>query len=297
MLVGGHDALGSPFWDAAHGTRLEWSDGDAWSAEVDFPSGAELEYKYVVVKQSDGTVVEWQPCKNLSLAVPECDGAVIVQDEWSGAQRLVCTERGAWGASLASGSADAVPPAPPRDAEDAVAKADVGVFTYVEVLFGGSKTRGAPATTSHNGHSNGLAQPNGHSNGHAHNGATVNGANGRRNNAHGTPATNGNGRGSHAGVPHAGHVSGIPNSHGAVLRGEAAGDVMHELVLADPFSYSGNGDTGTWGSQGRTIGGSDLLQRLRSAMRGSGSFGLAEGSRDEGAWRTPWRNKEGEDVM
>ncbi len=41
---------------------------------------ADLEYKYVVV--SDGSVVEWQPGMNRSLAVPAT--AVAVYDDWDG---------------------------------------------------------------------------------------------------------------------------------------------------------------------------------------------------------------------
>lgn len=50
LLVGSHAALGA--WQLDGAVRAAWSEGDVWSASVDLPAGAELEFKFVVADPS-----------------------------------------------------------------------------------------------------------------------------------------------------------------------------------------------------------------------------------------------------
>ena len=43
MLVGGHKELGN--WKPENGCKMTWNDGDVWTAEVNLPSDAQLDFK------------------------------------------------------------------------------------------------------------------------------------------------------------------------------------------------------------------------------------------------------------
>lgn len=159
VLVGSDACVGH--WAAEQGIKLQWTEGNVWQARLTLPAGAEFEYKYVVVRD-DGSVREWQPGHNLKFSMLETDsGTVVVWDDWQTAQRTVTVEPDGVKAPhyINGGSA-----ASRRDAEEAIAQADVGVFTYVEVLLGGR------ARSSRSRARNGV-RVNG-------NGATVKGMNG-----------------------------------------------------------------------------------------------------------------------
>lgn len=46
LLVGSLPQLGG--WGLEGAVRLTWGEGHAWTATVELPAGAELEYKFVV---------------------------------------------------------------------------------------------------------------------------------------------------------------------------------------------------------------------------------------------------------
>lgn len=50
LLVGDAPQLGS--WELGHAPHMSWSEGDTWTATVDLPEGAAVEYKFVL--QSPG---------------------------------------------------------------------------------------------------------------------------------------------------------------------------------------------------------------------------------------------------
>jgi hypothetical protein len=66
-----------------------------------------VEYKYIVRAATSGEVVEWQPCDNLELALPEelveaaeapeGEPLVVVQDSWEGEQHSVKVREGVEG--------------------------------------------------------------------------------------------------------------------------------------------------------------------------------------------------------
>lgn len=45
-LVGSHEALGA--WQLDKAVAATWSEGHQWSASVELPAGAQLEFKFVV---------------------------------------------------------------------------------------------------------------------------------------------------------------------------------------------------------------------------------------------------------
>lgn len=49
-LVGSHEALGS--WQVDKAVPATWSEGHQWSASVELPAGAQLEFKFVVADPS-----------------------------------------------------------------------------------------------------------------------------------------------------------------------------------------------------------------------------------------------------
>lgn len=92
-LSGDTSALGS--WAAAPGSavRMQWSEGDVWTATVALPAGSRLEYKYVVLDPS-GRPARWQEGANLVLSLPvdaAASGPVDVVDSWC--QRLQLRRR------------------------------------------------------------------------------------------------------------------------------------------------------------------------------------------------------------
>lgn len=46
MLVGSADALGG--WELSRAPHMTWSEGDLWSATVELPAGANIEYKFAL---------------------------------------------------------------------------------------------------------------------------------------------------------------------------------------------------------------------------------------------------------
>eukprot|EP00877_Chromochloris_zofingiensis_P005419 jgi/Chrzof1/14879/Cz09g19100.t1 len=81
-LVGEVEDLGN--WSAESCLPLAWHDGDVWTAECELPAGNHIEYKYLI-REPDGHVVEWQPCDNLVLELPDdVTDTVVVQDAWEG---------------------------------------------------------------------------------------------------------------------------------------------------------------------------------------------------------------------
>ncbi|KAK9834220.1 hypothetical protein WJX84_008626 [Apatococcus fuscideae] len=71
-LVGSHEATGS--WDLDDAPDMQWTDGNVWKANLEVPSGTELEYKVVHVHHSG---VRWESIDNRVLVVtPEAGSSV-----------------------------------------------------------------------------------------------------------------------------------------------------------------------------------------------------------------------------
>ena len=55
-----------------------------------------IQYKYIVRSSESGKVVEWQPCDNLELDVPETEipsaAPIVVKDAWEGDEHVVQLE-------------------------------------------------------------------------------------------------------------------------------------------------------------------------------------------------------------
>jgi hypothetical protein len=79
-LVGSLPELGA--WDPEAGLKLDWSDGDNWSAEAALPPGA-VEFKVVVIR-GDGSAW-WEETENRTLEVPEAGDGLAVTCHMGGA--------------------------------------------------------------------------------------------------------------------------------------------------------------------------------------------------------------------
>lgn len=82
LIVGDEQVLGS--WSLSKAQKLEWHEGDVWSAQVDLPVGTEIEYKYAVTSHNDDDA-KWMPGQNFSVTVPDipCE----VNDVWGEAKK------------------------------------------------------------------------------------------------------------------------------------------------------------------------------------------------------------------
>lgn len=67
-IVGNTDALGN--WDGRKAVRMGNADFPHWSAALSVMPGQRLEYKYVWIDPTDGSVVRWEEGANRSLDVP-----------------------------------------------------------------------------------------------------------------------------------------------------------------------------------------------------------------------------------
>jgi len=118
-VVGDAQGLGS--WSLSKAKKLEWHDGDVWSAQVDLPSGADIQvspirrrrscslslslslfasdggadvfvlcllpsvqYKYAITSHNQEDA-KWMPGPNFSVSVP--DSALDVKDAWGQAKK------------------------------------------------------------------------------------------------------------------------------------------------------------------------------------------------------------------
>lgn len=90
-ITGAIDTLGN--WSVDACVPMAWNDGDVWTADVDMPSGSQVEYKYVT-KSSNGDVLEWMPCDNLQLEVPDDVDQLAIEDKWDGEHRVFAPEHG-----------------------------------------------------------------------------------------------------------------------------------------------------------------------------------------------------------
>jgi len=89
-LVGNKEPLGC--WDPEKCVKMEWREGDIWVGEVELNAeltSDPLEYKYMV-RNPDGTVIEWKPGENIVLQLPkEPLAEVVVGDAWDGRTQSV----------------------------------------------------------------------------------------------------------------------------------------------------------------------------------------------------------------
>ena len=67
---------------ASQGCELRWSSGDKWSAVVEIPAGAIVEYKYVLLEGDGLSAIAWQQGNNNVLAVGHADDNLEVFDTW-----------------------------------------------------------------------------------------------------------------------------------------------------------------------------------------------------------------------
>ncbi|GBF97310.1 hypothetical protein Rsub_10001 [Raphidocelis subcapitata] len=65
-VCGSHEALGA--WDPSRAVRMEWTQGDTWTAVVALPAGPALLYKYVVAGPC-GAPLRWQEGGDIALCL------------------------------------------------------------------------------------------------------------------------------------------------------------------------------------------------------------------------------------
>ncbi|KAK3274431.1 hypothetical protein CYMTET_17383 [Cymbomonas tetramitiformis] len=83
-IGGSHAAVGQ--WDVYRAVPMTWTEGNIWVAEVDFPAGAVVFYKYLL---EEGDSLKWQQGANHVLALPTEDHHVPnrvyeASDMWNG---------------------------------------------------------------------------------------------------------------------------------------------------------------------------------------------------------------------
>ena len=76
--MGSHERLGA--WDLAAAVPAAWSEGHAWTATVELPLGAEIEYKFAVVDPRHAPT--WEPRYNRALTVAPAAAALV--GAWNG---------------------------------------------------------------------------------------------------------------------------------------------------------------------------------------------------------------------
>ncbi|KAK9846265.1 hypothetical protein WJX81_000320 [Elliptochloris bilobata] len=70
-------------WSVDQAVKLEWAEGDVWSCTL-APASKTVDYKFAILN-GGSEVLEWQPCNNRSLSIP--DGTAIeVLDSWEGGE-------------------------------------------------------------------------------------------------------------------------------------------------------------------------------------------------------------------
>ncbi|GMH45470.1 hypothetical protein BSKO_13427 [Bryopsis sp. KO-2023] len=87
-VAGAAEELGS--WKEDSCLVMNWEEGNVWTADCQLPTGAEIEYKYIL-KNVDGSL-EWQPGPNVKLEVPVETGGetpIAVHDCWTGGDQKV----------------------------------------------------------------------------------------------------------------------------------------------------------------------------------------------------------------
>lgn len=85
-----------------------------------------LEYKYIVVDEASGEVHHWQPGDNLEVHIPaECMGTFVVKDDWVGSTRSIGVVDEPLPVVESAAQPAAEPASSRKDAEEAIAKADV----------------------------------------------------------------------------------------------------------------------------------------------------------------------------
>ncbi|XP_020674976.1 uncharacterized protein LOC110094155 isoform X1 [Dendrobium catenatum] len=88
LLVGDDPLFGS--WDPTNAVPLDWSDGHAWTAELDLPVGKIIQFKFIL-RSLLGHII-WQPGPDRRLEVWETGKTIIIWDNWEDPQKLTITE-------------------------------------------------------------------------------------------------------------------------------------------------------------------------------------------------------------
>jgi len=81
FVVGNHPDVGydlregNDYWDIFNAVKLQWHDGNVWSADIAIQAGTKLKYKFIkrstdASRIADGGNVEWMPGNDLELPVP-----------------------------------------------------------------------------------------------------------------------------------------------------------------------------------------------------------------------------------
>lgn len=99
VLVGSADALGA--WELARAPHMTWNDGDVWTATIELPAGAHVEYKFALWDPHHPPV--WENCPNRAFSVP---AATVVTCAWDEPGATTCEP------AYEDGSSDAINDAP-----------------------------------------------------------------------------------------------------------------------------------------------------------------------------------------
>jgi len=100
-VVGDAQVLGS--WSLSKAKKMQWHDGDVWSAQVELPSGVDIQYKYAITSHNQEDA-KWMPGPNFSVSVP--DSALNVKDAWGHAKEQGMSGNGNGAAALTTGKGD-----------------------------------------------------------------------------------------------------------------------------------------------------------------------------------------------
>ncbi|KAI5084369.1 hypothetical protein GOP47_0000538 [Adiantum capillus-veneris] len=79
-LVGNIDKLGK--WDPWKAQKMVWHFNDIWITAINLHAGSFLEYKIVLAREADDTIIQWQTGSNKRLLVPDTDHELLVEEVW-----------------------------------------------------------------------------------------------------------------------------------------------------------------------------------------------------------------------
>ncbi|KAL0922311.1 hypothetical protein M5K25_006286 [Dendrobium thyrsiflorum] len=125
LLVGDDPLFGS--WDPTNAVPLDWSDGHAWTAELDLPVGKIIQFKFIL-RSSLGQII-WQPGPDRRLEVWETAKTIIISDSWEDPQKLTITEEELTLSPVAEGISSENNTAPHEKTVNDLNKVEEGIST------------------------------------------------------------------------------------------------------------------------------------------------------------------------
>ncbi|XP_016480802.2 uncharacterized protein LOC107801903 [Nicotiana tabacum] len=87
-IVGDDPVLGS--WNPSNAVPLDWSEGHAWTVELDIPSGKTISYKFIL--KGDAETILWQQGPDRILQTWETKKIITVSEDWDNAELQTIVE-------------------------------------------------------------------------------------------------------------------------------------------------------------------------------------------------------------